>query len=131
MFAAAASFSALLFAARPTISIRSGMSFATLRVLSPIDPVAPSTTTRLRFMVSSHYGHKGSPSSTRNHFGIRRDRCPPLCPLCENLWHADHEPQIEKQKRRGKKQTVHQIQRAADSGEQITGIFHASASFNN
>jgi hypothetical protein len=50
VFAAAASFSALLFAANPTISIRSGMSCATLSALSPIDPVAPKTTTRLRFM---------------------------------------------------------------------------------
>ena len=50
LFAAIASLLALLFAARPTISIRSGMSFATLRVLSPIEPVAPSNTTRLRFI---------------------------------------------------------------------------------
>src|SRR5438874_12957206 len=50
LFAAAANFSALLFAASPTISIRSGMSCATFNVLSPIDPVAPNTTTRLRFI---------------------------------------------------------------------------------
>src|SRR5438067_4250242 len=49
-FAASASFCALLFAASPTISIRSGMSRATLSALSPIEPVAPRITTRLRFI---------------------------------------------------------------------------------
>src|SRR5207247_418135 len=49
-FAAAASFSALLFAASPSISIRSGISRATLSALSPIEPVAPRITTRLRFI---------------------------------------------------------------------------------
>src|SRR5207302_1436404 len=53
LFAAIASFSTLLFAASPTISIRSGMSCATLSVLSPIEPVAPKTTTRLRPLESS------------------------------------------------------------------------------
>src|SRR5204863_34513 len=45
-----ASFRALLFAASPTISIRSGMSRATFSALLPIDPVAPRITTRLRFI---------------------------------------------------------------------------------
>src|SRR5205814_10075051 len=50
--ACAASFCAFAFAARPMISIRSGMSRATFSALSPIEPVAPSTTTRLRFIWS-------------------------------------------------------------------------------
>src|SRR5437773_12342001 len=50
LLAATASFSALLFAASPTISTRSGMSRATFSALSPIDPVAPRITTRLRFI---------------------------------------------------------------------------------
>ena len=49
-FAAAASFSALRLAASPTISILSGISRATFSALSPIDPVAPRITTRLRFL---------------------------------------------------------------------------------
>src|SRR5438874_6049239 len=86
LFAASANFSALLFAASPTISIRSGMSRATFSALSPIEPVAPRTTTRLRFI--------------RQRF----------------LRHADHEPQVKKQKRRRKQQAVQEIQRTADSG---------------
>src|SRR5205823_8161842 len=50
LLAATASFSALLFAASPTISIRSGISRATFSALSPIEPVAPRITTRLRFI---------------------------------------------------------------------------------
>src|SRR5213080_849372 len=95
MFAAAASFSALLFAARPTISIRSGMSCATFSVLSPIDPVAPKTTTRLRFMI-----------------------------VLDSL-NPNYQPEIKKQKRRGEKQTVDQIERSADSRQHPARILHA------
>jgi len=41
LFAAAASFSALLSQPARQFPIRSGMSCATFNVLSPIDPVAP------------------------------------------------------------------------------------------
>src|SRR5437773_5373878 len=66
-FAADASFSALRFAARPTISIRSGISCATFNALSPIDPVAPKTTTRLRFI-------KGSARASRALFGALAEK---------------------------------------------------------
>jgi hypothetical protein len=59
------------------------MSFATFRVLSPIEPVAPSNTTRLRFILFSHYGHKVPQSHTKNRFDNRYERCAPLRPLCE------------------------------------------------
>src|SRR5207302_2281046 len=73
-FAAAASFSALLFAASPTISIRSGMSRATFSALSPIDPVAPKTTTRLRFIFrqNEQNNQNNSRKSERNLLFLRK-----------------------------------------------------------
>src|SRR5947207_1320568 len=75
-FAAAASFSALLLVARPTTSIRSGISRATFSALSPLDPVAPRMTTRLR--------------------------SPEVSVVIFQLRHPNHQSQIEEQKRRGK-----------------------------
>ena len=50
-FAAARNLSSLECADMPTISIRSGMSRATFAALSPMEPVAPRTTTR-RFLMA-------------------------------------------------------------------------------
>src|SRR5437868_3223405 len=76
-FAAAASFCALLFAASPTISIRSGISRATFNALSPMDPVAPRTTTRLRFIWTKHHT-----TITTAHGGkeVLLDLCESYCP---------------------------------------------------
>jgi hypothetical protein len=54
---AARQFARFTFAASPTISIRSGMSDATLIALSPMDAVAPRITTRLRFILTTN-GHE-------------------------------------------------------------------------
>src|SRR5215475_2326848 len=91
-FAAAASFSALLLAASPTISIRSGISRATFKALSPIDPVAPRMTTRLRFAEISV--------------------------VIFQLRHSNDQSQIEKQKRGRKQQTIHKVKRSANSWQQ-------------
>ena len=48
-----------------------------------------------------------------------------------SLRHADDEAQIEKQQRRGKKQAVHEIERAANSRKQIARIFYAGAALDN
>src|SRR5438552_1110926 len=69
-FAADASFSALRFAARPTISIRSGISRATFNALSPIDPVAPRTTTRLGFIFSTERTESTKWNSEGYGFGL-------------------------------------------------------------
>src|SRR5436309_6800644 len=89
LLAAAANFSALLLAASPTISIRSGISRATFSALSPIDPVAPRITTRLR----------------------PRE----ISVVIFQLRHANHQSQIEKQERRGKQQTIQKFKRTANS----------------
>src|SRR5205807_10132751 len=94
--------STLLFAARPTISSRSGMSWATFNVLSPIDPVAPNTTTRLRFI------------------SIRLA-----------LRHPNHKAQIKKQERRGEEEAVDQIERSADPRQEIPGILDPGAAFED
>ena len=47
------------------------------------------------------------------------------------LRHANHESQIEKQKRRGEEEAVDQIERAADSRQHIAGIFHPRAAFDD
>src|SRR5207245_7704831 len=117
-FAAAASFSALLFAATPTISIRSGISRATLSALSPIEPVAPRTTMRLRageFSILIDLTANGH-ESTRIHSWLR---------------HANHQSQVEEQQRRGEKQTVQEIERAADSREQIPRVLYVRAALDD
>src|SRR5881396_1910694 len=103
-FAAAASFCALLFAASPTISIRSGISRATFNALSPMDPVAPRITTRLRFI------------------WLDDSSC-----LCD----VDHEAHVEKQQRRGEKQAVQQIECATNSWEQIARVLYVGAALDN
>src|SRR5258705_11939036 len=104
-FAAAASFSALLLAASPTISIRSGISRATFRALSPIDPVAPRMTTRLRFSEVSV--------------------------VIFQLRHPNHQPQIEEQKRRRKQQTIQKVKRTADSRQQIPRVLYICAALDD
>src|SRR5436190_20407841 len=107
LFAWSASFRAFRFAASPTISIRSGMSCATLTALSPIDPVAPKTTTRFLFI----------PAKIRLSL--------------PELVQPNDESQIEKQKRRREQNAVHEIERAADPGQPITGVFHPGASLDD
>ena len=75
LFAATASFWALLFAASPTISIRSGMSCATFNALSPIDPVAPRTTTRLRFITGSARASRTLFGALAEKFFVLRSEC--------------------------------------------------------
>src|SRR5437764_11917159 len=41
------------------------------------------------------------------------------------------QPEIEKQKRRGEKKTVHQIERTADPRQEIPRILHVRAAFDN
>src|SRR5215467_3135153 len=86
------------------ISIRSGISRATFNALSPIDPVAPRITTRLRFIWLNH------------------SSC-----LCD----VDHQAHVEKQERRCKEQTIQKIERATNSWEQIARVFHIGAALDN
>ena len=44
---------------------------------------------------------------------------------------ANNQPQVEKQQRRGEEQTVNEIENAADSGQEVSGIFDARAALNN
>src|SRR4030095_1313147 len=102
--AAAANFCALCFAASPRISIRSGISRATVNALSPMDPVAPRITTRLRFTSLNDSSY-----------------------LCD----VDHETHVEKQERRREEQTIQKIERATDSWKQIARVFYVGAALYN
>src|SRR4030095_640986 len=104
-FAAAASFSALLLAASPTISIRSGISRATFSALSPIEPVAPRMTTRLR--------------------------SPEVSVVIFQLRYPNHQSQIEEQKRCGKEQTIQKVECTANSRQQISGVLYICAALDD
>ena len=49
----------------------------------------------------------------------------------EPLRDVDHEAHIEKQQGRGEKQAVQQIERAANSWEQIARVFYTGAALDN
>jgi len=44
---------------------------------------------------------------------------------------VDHQAQVEKQQRRGEKQTVQKIERAANSREQISRVLYVSAALDD
>src|SRR6266480_5920300 len=48
-----------------------------------------------------------------------------------SLWNMNDQPEIEKQKRRGEKKTVYQIERTADPRQEIPRILHVGATFDN
>ena len=45
--------------------------------------------------------------------------------------HANDQPQIKKQQRRGEEQAVDQIERAANSRQHVAGILHAGAALDD
>src|SRR2546425_9188869 len=47
------------------------------------------------------------------------------------LRHPNHQSQVEKQQRRGEKQTIQKVERAANSGEQIPRVLYVSAAFDD
>ena len=47
------------------------------------------------------------------------------------LRYSNHQPQIEKQQRRGEKQAIKKIERAANSREQISRVLYVSAALND
>src|SRR6266699_1056067 len=152
-FAAAASFSTLLLAASPTISIRSGISRATFSALSPIDPVAPRITTRLRtpgfsvLIKRQRADHANSREKTASSFSFFYSRlfasfagkllpvgvegCSFVVTLRVLSRYPNYQPQIEKQERRGEKQTIQKIECATDSRQQIPRILYISAALDD
>src|SRR3954453_16875404 len=97
--ACAATSRPLALAAIPTISTRSGISRATLAALSPIEPVAPRTTTRLRFMKTCDV-RRSVDSRSATHLTSR---------------YPHYQPQIKEQKRGGEEKTINQIEGTAYS----------------
>src|SRR5437667_2465263 len=75
-----------------------------------------------------------SPTSRVSSFGFNSSfviRISSLSPLHSWLRYANYQSQVEEQKRRGEKQTIQKIERAANSREKISRVLYVSAALDD